>query len=219
MIVEHLPEHLKRHDLTPYTDLTPQQVVNLFEQKIANFFGSKYCVLTDCCTHALELCLRLHTPKQPIELTQWTYMSIGMMLDKLNIEYYLSDIKWVNYYSITNKIIDAAPYWQKNGYLKDTLFCISFQYKKHCPIGKGGAILLDDEHDYNLLQCMVYDGRNRNLLQTDDNVSILGYHYHMIPEDAARGISIFEYVKDIPAIGKHWNDYVNLKEYDYFRNR
>ena len=35
------------------------QVVDLFEQKIAGFFGAPYAVATDCCTHALELSLRL----------------------------------------------------------------------------------------------------------------------------------------------------------------
>lgn len=218
-MVDNLPDYLKRKELASYKNLTPHEVVNLFEQKLADFFGSKYCVLTDSCTHALELCLRLHMPNQPIELTQWTYMSIGMMLDKLDIAYYLKDIKWTNYYYITENIIDAAAYWKQNGYVKNSLLCISFQYKKHCPIGKGGAILLDDETDYNLLQYMVYDGRNRHLLQTDDNVSTLGYHYHMIPEDAARGIDIFEYVKDIPGPEKQWNEYVNLNQYDYFKNR
>jgi DegT/DnrJ/EryC1/StrS aminotransferase family len=33
--------------------------VQLFEIEIAKFFGSPYAVATDCCTHAVELCLRL----------------------------------------------------------------------------------------------------------------------------------------------------------------
>lgn len=40
--------------------------VELFEIKIANFFGSPYAVATDCCTHAIELCLQLKSiKKQP----------------------------------------------------------------------------------------------------------------------------------------------------------
>lgn len=218
MIVNQLPNYLQRKELESYIDLKPHQVVNQFEEIIANFFGSKYCVLTDCCTHALELSLRLHRPSKPVQLTQWTYMSVGMMLDKIGINYYLNDIKWQNYYNITNKVIDAAAYWKENCYIENSLFCISFQYQKHCPIGRGGAILLNNPKDYELLQKQVYDGRDRNLNQLDDNVEILGYHYHMTPEDAARGIELFNFVKNIPAAEKSWKDYKNLKEYKYFNN-
>ena len=34
------------------------ETINEFEKQIANFFGSPYGVAVDCCTHALELCLR-----------------------------------------------------------------------------------------------------------------------------------------------------------------
>ena len=29
-----------------------------FEKQVASFFGSPYGVAVDCCTHAIELCLR-----------------------------------------------------------------------------------------------------------------------------------------------------------------
>ena len=37
-----------------------------FEKRVADFFGSPYAVATDCCTHAIELCLRLATPNTKI---------------------------------------------------------------------------------------------------------------------------------------------------------
>ena len=33
------------------------KVVESFEKDIADFYGSPYAVATDCCTHAIELCL------------------------------------------------------------------------------------------------------------------------------------------------------------------
>ena len=33
--------------------------VKEFEQQIAKFYGAPYAVATDCCTHAIELCLRV----------------------------------------------------------------------------------------------------------------------------------------------------------------
>ena len=38
-------------------------IVEEFEKKIANFFGSPYAVAVDCCTHGLEVCLR-HTKEK-----------------------------------------------------------------------------------------------------------------------------------------------------------
>ncbi len=36
----------------------PFHAVESFEDTIAKFYGAKYGVATDCCTHAIELCLR-----------------------------------------------------------------------------------------------------------------------------------------------------------------
>ena len=36
--------------------------VKEFEVLIANYYGAKYAVAVDCCTHAIELCLRVYKP-------------------------------------------------------------------------------------------------------------------------------------------------------------
>jgi len=218
MIINKLPASLLRSEIKDFSDLTPHQVVLQFESLIANFFGAPYCVSTDSCTHALELCLRLHPPTNIVSLTKWTYVSIPMLLEKLNISFRLVDFKWKEFYNITDTVIDAAVLWRENSYIPKTTTCISFQHKKHCPIGRGGAILLDCIDDYNILQKMVADGRDRNLLQVDDNISTLGYHYYMTPEDAARGIKLFEYVKDIPSSQIDWRNYKDLTLYDYYQS-
>ena len=38
--------------------------VEIFESKLAEFTGAPYVVTTDCCTHAIELCLRLDKVKK-----------------------------------------------------------------------------------------------------------------------------------------------------------
>ena len=57
-----------------------------FEQELAEFTGAPYAVMTDCCTHAIELCFRLDIPKQ-VSFTPYTYLSIPMLMHKLDIEY------------------------------------------------------------------------------------------------------------------------------------
>ena len=45
---------------TSYTQKVsdPFHTVEKFEDRIAKFYGAKYGIATDCCTHAIELCLR-----------------------------------------------------------------------------------------------------------------------------------------------------------------
>ena len=38
-------------------------IIKKFENRIADWFGSKYAVAVDCCTHGIELCLRLKKVK------------------------------------------------------------------------------------------------------------------------------------------------------------
>ena len=38
--------------------------VTKFEDKIGSYFAAPYAVATDCCTHAIELCLRYEQPYQ-----------------------------------------------------------------------------------------------------------------------------------------------------------
>ena len=58
--------------------------IKIFEDKIANFFGSKYAVATDCCTHALELCLR-YSHAEKVSVPRHTYISVPFLASKLSL--------------------------------------------------------------------------------------------------------------------------------------
>jgi dTDP-4-amino-4,6-dideoxygalactose transaminase len=45
-----------------------------FEQALGKLTGAPYVVMTDCCTHALELCLRYEKVKL-CRFTAFTYLS------------------------------------------------------------------------------------------------------------------------------------------------
>lgn len=199
----------------------PWEIVDTFEKLIADFFGSRFAVATDCNTHALELCLRLYNEKTTeLIIPSKTYMSVPMMLTKIDQPWRFEDYAWHNFYQLNPfNIIDAATLWKKDSYIKRTFTCLSFQFKKHLPIGRGGMILLDDEHSYNRLQKMVRDGRDRTLTQYHDDVEELGYHYYMTPEDAALGIRIFHQVRDKPSKAWSSDDYFDLRRMKVFKNK
>lgn len=192
--------------------------VTKFESKIADFFGAKYAVSTDSCTHALELCVRLKKLKK-IKIPKRTYVSIPMLAKKLNLKLYFEDIEWRDfYYFKESNIIDAAVLWKKNSYKKGTLMCLSFQYQKHLSIGRGGMILLDNFFDYKMLLRMSYDGRERDIPWRKQNIKYIGYHYYLTPELADLGIKIFNKVKNIKP--KEWTylDYPDVSKFKFVKN-
>lgn len=224
-------QHLRRNDIDALSKYNLKfnetwEVVDHFEKLVAEFFGAPYAVATDCCTHGVELSVLVSDPVESVRIPRWTYMSIPMMFDKLRIPYTLTSEEWQDYYQIQPlPIYDAAVAWQANSYVPGSLMCLSFQFKKHLPIGRGGMILLDNKDKYNRLQRLVRDGRNRELLAYNDDIKEFGYHYYMTPEDAARGIDLFYQVKDQPRLEgtisspRNYQDYKDLLEIPYFKNK
>ena len=175
----------------------------------------------DSCTHALELSLLiLDRARELVTIPEYTYMSVPMMLEKIQQPWQFSRQKWELFYQLDPlPVIDAAYLWEKNSYQSNSLTIISFQYKKHLPIGRGGIVLTDDLAHYNRLQKLCRDGRDRTLAWSQDDITEIGYHYHMTPEDAARGILLFDYLHDKPVDLKGWRDYKPLTEYSVFKNK
>ena len=163
------------------------EIISVFENQIASFFGSPYAVAVDSCTHGVELCLR-YTKAQEIFVPKNTYISIPFLADKLNIKLLWKDENWRDYYFLTKDTIDAAVLWEENSYIPGTFMNLSFQYRKHLNIGRGGMILLDDKDAAKELKKMSYDGRSPDTPWREQNISSVGYHYYMTPESAELGL-------------------------------
>lgn len=193
------------------------KIVDQFEEEIAKYFGSKYAVAVDCCTHAIELCLRNENIKQTTCPSR-TYISIPFTLEKLGIVWNFRNEEWNDYYFLggTN-IIDAAVLWKKNSYIPGTLMCLSFQYRKHLNLGRGGAILVDDFEKYTSLKKMSYDGRMGDKPWAEQDIDTIGYHYYMTPETAILGLAKIDQAKN--SIAKKWSylDYPYLPDMRIFK--
>lgn len=197
------------------------EIIEKFEKEIADFFGSPYAVAVDCCTHGLELCLRYKNTKV-INVPKRTYLSVPMLAKKLNIELKWKDEEWIDFYCLNeeDKIIDAAVLWKPKSYIKGTYMCISFQYKKHLSLGRGGVILVNSKESYEELKKMSYDGRIQNDVPwVKQNITSMGYHYYMTPETAKLGLEkLPKAIKDKP---KQWifTDWADLTEMDFFKDK
>jgi len=169
-----------------------------FERELANFTGAPYAIMTDCCTHALELCFRYDQVKTCV-FTPYTYVSIAMLMHKLGVHYsYLqhSD-QWIGEYEFYGtRIWDSARRLEAGMYRKGRIQCLSFGHGKPLQIGRGGAILLDDQQAYNDIILMRYDGRDLNTIPwVSQKVFRVGYHYKPTPEEAAQGLTLLERLK------------------------
>jgi len=191
--------------------------VKEFEKKIAEWFGSKYAVAVDCCTHGIELCLR-YVGVDELVVPKRTYLSIPFLAHKLNVPLRWKDEDWREYYEIGNTdVYDAAVLWREKSYISDTFMCLSFQFQKHLSLGRGGMILLDDKESYEVLRKMVYDGREPNVPWREQNINTIGYHYYMTPETAQLGINKFtEAIHEEP---RRWvlNDWPDLTKMEIFK--
>ena len=193
--------------------------VHDFESLVSTWFGARYGIAVDSCTHAIELCLR-HRDVKKLSIPKRTYLSIPFLSNKLSIPLEWKDENWKDYYEISNSgIYDAAVLWKENSYISNSLMCLSFQFQKHLSLGRGGMILTDNKEDAHTLCRMAYDGRIPNVPWKEQYMDIqtIGYHYYMTPETAQLGIKKFmDVVNKKP---KQWviEDWPDLSKMEIFK--
>ena len=212
-----LPSHIIRPEFNQLRNLGydweyPHDVVDIFEKKVANFAGSKYAIAVDCDTHGIFLVLKyLNTPTS-ISIPKYTYMSVPMVIHHAGYEFEFDNREWSGIYQLNPlPIVDGAGRWKRDMFVGgDNFQILSFQAKKRLPIGRGGMILTNDETAYKWLKKMCYDGRDLNKSQQDDDITEMGYHMYMTPEDAARGILIMNELPQVTDDLYTWKNYKDL---------
>ena len=180
-----------------------------FESALAEFTGAPYAVMTDCCTHAIELCLRYDCHTRVL-FPAHTYLSIPMTMHKLGISYELTDKQWIGEYQfIGTRIWDSARLLKEDMYRPGQLQCLSFGHGKPMEIGRGGAVLTDDIEIYDTLKHQCYDGRDLSISPWEDQkVFKVGYHYKPTIEEAVRGLELLPAVDQTPK----YKEYPDLRE-------
>jgi dTDP-4-amino-4,6-dideoxygalactose transaminase len=180
-----------------------------FEQALAKFTGAPYAVMTDCCTHSIELCLR-YDNIQRVTFPAHTYLSIPMIMHKQGITYNYNDKLWTGEYQfIGTRVWDSARLLKQDMYRPGQLQCLSFGYDKPLSIGRGGAVLTDDIEVYNTLKHQCYDGRDLTVSPWEQQkIFKIGYHYKPTIEEAVKGLELLPNVDQEP----------KYKEYPDLRN-
>ncbi len=189
------------------------RVVDQFEAELADYTGAPYAVAVDSCTNAIRLALeyRIATgtlvATRPVEMPRRTYVGVLQAVRNAGLTIRWRDQDWqtgVPLYRLDPlNVVDAARHfsqamysWDAKGWptLKDTLTCLSFHAAKQLPLGRGGAILTDNQEAADWLKRARTDGRAPG--DTAPYATFPGHHMYMPPDTAARGLWILS----------RWND-------------
>lgn len=165
-------------------------VIRQFETTIAKHCGAPYGVAVESCTSALLLCC-LYFKVKEVTIPKKTYFSVPMSIIHAGGAVRYEDKKWRGAYKLKPyPIIDSAMRFKKDMYNPGDFQCLSFHYAKHIPIGRGGMILTDNKKAAEWFRKMRNDGR-REVLKSEDYVTLAGYNFYMTAEQAARGLELF----------------------------
>jgi len=161
-----------------------------FESALAEYTGAPYVVVTDGCTHALELCFR-HAGIQRTRFTAYTYLSVPMLMYHLGIRFEMTNEEWSGEYQFADtNIWDSARRLEPGMYRPGQMQCLSFGWTKPLRLGKVGAILLDDAEAYKKFSRQRADGRDLTIPWDTETDLILGWHYCPTLELCARGLEL-----------------------------
>tara|TARA_B110000467_G_C18306508_1_gene475051 strand:- start:442 stop:1074 length:633 start_codon:yes stop_codon:yes gene_type:complete len=176
---------------------TVWEIVDRFEELVAEYAGSKYAVAVDSCSNALFLSLKLcqyfniSTIGSTIQIPSRTYISVPMQVIHSGHLVEFNNDPWEGTYQLGSlPVIDSAQRFTEGMYTNDTLYCLSFHSKKILSIGRGGMVLTNNSEHYEWLKRSRYDGREKIYYNDISNQTVptLGWHMYMTPEEATRGI-------------------------------
>lgn len=196
----------------------PYNTIREFERQIAVWAGAKYGVAVESGSAALFLCC-LYRKVGYTVIPARTYPSVPCAIINAGGYVGFEQRPWAGVYELSPyRIIDGALRFRQGMY-EGGLHCLSFHIKKNLPIGRGGMILTDDLEAIRWLKRARFDGRDEVPLPSDD-LSMLGFNFYMSPDQAARGLELFNLIKDreIPDLDSTQQGYPDLSQLPVYQS-
>lgn len=192
------------------------------EKEVARYTGAPYAVAVSSCTDALEMCVhRLMKKGTVVSIPAKTYPSVPQVVIKNGGKVRFSPYPWQGSYQLYPlPVWDCAKQFRRKMYVPQRYQCISFHVAKILGDTQGGAILTDNEQDYQWFKRARFDGRGPVPLKDDKDIFI-GFHCYMSPDDAcrlllrlqSRAFQLFEFPDQIVLE----DEYSDLSQLDCFR--
>jgi len=180
------------------------KITEEFEKKLSDYTGAPFVVTVDNQSNALFLSMMYENVKgMDIEIPCRTYPSVPCEIIHAGGKVKFFNVKGDTikgaYQLYPTKVWDSALRFTHNMYIPDTHMCISFTGPyKHLKLGKGGAILTDDENAYKWFKKARFSGRDECSYHEDDfdNNPVIGWNFYMMPEISARGLLLISQFYD-----------------------
>jgi len=189
--------------------MIPSDVNREFERLLCEYTGAPYAVVLDSNCSALFLCLRwLENDKRHVYGTSYdkkvyipkhTYIGVPYEIRAAGYDPQPSDDLQLNgnlkgeYQLLPYPIWDSALRFTSGMYRPGQMQCLSFTGPfKHLKIGKGGAILLDNEEAYKWLLRASFSGRNQCSYHDDVFDMPEGYNMYMDHQKAILGVHLMQ---------------------------
>lgn len=199
--------------------VTAFNVVKDFENTIAEYAGAKYGVSVLSCSDAIFLSC-LYKKVEEVTIPKYTYPSVPCGIINAGGVPVFADKEWSGIYELEPyDIIDGALRFKRGMYVPGSLHCLSFHLKKLLPIGRGGMILTDDKDAYDWLVKARFDGRTEGVPMAEDNFTVLGWNMYMSPDQAARGLWLFDMIKnkELPDMDFSAQGYPDLSKFSIYK--
>ena len=74
-------------------------------------------------------------------------------------------------------------------------------------------ILTNDSKFNEWARPMIYDGRHKTKMYTEDEFECIGWHMYMTPEQAYIGLKLLEKFKDIQPNRASYKEYKSIRKY------
>jgi len=205
----------------PIKKHNPYSIVQMFEEELALYTGSKYAVSVDSCTNAIFLCCKYLEVKE-ITIPSKTYLSVPMSIIQAGGDVIFDKRPdtnhWTGIYQLSPyPIYDSAKRLTSNMYIPGSFMCLSFHIKKQLGIGKGGMILTDDLTAVEWFKRARYEGRSERFYKEDD-ITSFGWNMYMTPQEAAQGLCLLQNYPEHVTDQGELNGYRDLTEFSIFKN-
>jgi len=159
-----------------------------FEQALAEYVGSKYCVALDSCTSALFLSIKWQESKTVIIPSMTVPLVVNACYEAGKEVKFDDNVDWVGsaYQIKLTNVWDSAHQLERNqyknmGFKNGEKLCFSFYPTKNIGSADGGAVCTDDKEFADWARMVSCYGRNQQAKygnSWDYDVEMKGYKRH-----------------------------------------
>jgi len=178
--------------------MNPHLMTKELEKQLCEYTGAKYCVVVNSGTSAITLSCVIHNVDEA-EVPINTYISVPFAIIHGGGKPKFVDLEWEGMYQFKPyPIWDCALRLKRGMYIPKTHMILSFSTRKHLPVGSGGAILLDNEEEYNRLKRLRYNGRPETTYHDTDDITEIGFNMTLHPSLSMIALEMLKVYPDNP---------------------